>query len=418
MNVRLAVNSLDLFVCLLAAAVGLSATEAKPNEPGNAAKPVVDSMLGKKPGQVRDDNGLRMKFAWCPPGEFTMGSPHSEADRQDDERKVEVTLTNGFWLGKYEVTQSEWKQVMTTEPWQGQEFTKEGVDFPATSVNWHDAIEFCHKLTERERKAGRLPEGWEYMLPTEAQWERACRAQTETRFGFGNDESKLGEYAWFDENTEKAGEPSARQVGQKMPNRWGFHDMHGNVWEWCRDWYARERPQGRDPEVTEDGSPGLGQRLGSCRVLRGGAWSSSAEKCRSAKRRFLNPSDQGFDQGFRVALTRSWNNPPIAEKLSRKISVEFKRTPLFRAIASVGEQTGVQINLDGAGMKEVGITQNEYQTFSMNDAPATAVLHRMLTASQLVLVVDETSRQIRVTSRPVVERNLLVPFPLELEPQE
>ncbi len=411
-------NSPGLFICLLAVVGGLSATEAKPDEPGKATNPAADSMLGKEPGQMRDDNGLRMKLIWCPPGEFTMGSPTSEADRQNDERQVEVTLTNGFWLGKYEITQSEWKQVMATEPWQGQELTKEADDFPATFVNWDDAVEFCHKLTERERKAGRVPEGWEYTLPTEAQWERVCRAQTETSFSFGADESKLGEYAWFDDNTGKAGESYARQVGQKKPNPWGLHDMHGNVWEWCRDWYAVTRPRGRDPEVTEDGPLGLGQRLGSCRVLRGGGWSSSAGDCRSANRRWRGPSGRSFDQGFRVSLSRSWNNPSIAERLGRKISVEFKRTPMFRSIADVCEQTGVQIKLDRPGLKEVGFTEDEHQMFSMKDVPATAVLHRMLGARQLVLVVDETNKTVTVTSQPVVERNQLAPLPLEPAPQE
>ena len=121
---------------------------------------------------------------------------------------VKVRLTRGYWLGAYEVTQGEWKQVMGSEPWKGHETPlagihvppKEGNDFPATFITWDGAMQFCGKLTEGERKAGRLPDGWEYTLPSEAQWEHACRARTETRFSFGDDESKLGEYAWFNGN--------------------------------------------------------------------------------------------------------------------------------------------------------------------------------------------------------------------------
>jgi formylglycine-generating enzyme required for sulfatase activity len=144
-------------------------------------------------------------------------------------------FNRGFWLGKYEVTQSEWKQGLGTEPWQDKEFTKEGDDFPATIVSWDDAMNFCRGLTEQERIAGRLPESWEYTLPTEAQWERACRARTETNFSFGDDDSKLVEYAWFHGTTWKDGEPYAHRVGQKKPNPWGLYDMHGNVGELTLD---------------------------------------------------------------------------------------------------------------------------------------------------------------------------------------
>ncbi len=155
-------------------------------------------MKGEKAGQVRDDNGLKMKLVWCPPGKFTMGSPLTESDRRDDEAQVEVTLTKGFWLGRCEVSQSEWKQAMGIEPWVGKgRAIIEGDDFPATFVSWDDATAFCRKLTEQERKAGRLSEDWEFALPTEAQWEWACRAGTDTKFSFGDDESKLGDYAWL-----------------------------------------------------------------------------------------------------------------------------------------------------------------------------------------------------------------------------
>jgi len=319
-------KSTILLICL-AVAVGLRATtESKPNEPGKDATPskpdASDKFIGKEAGQVRDDNGLKMKLVWCPPGFLTMENvevitePVAEKDdepKNDDEdvdeskdepapkprqttkvTPVKVFLTQGYWLGKYEVTQFEWKQVMKTEPWKGQEFAKDGDSFPATYISWDDAMAFCRKLTVQERKAGRLPTGWEYTLPTEAQWERACRAQTETRFSFGDDESKLGGYAWFRENAWDAREQYSHRVGQKKPNPWGLHDMHGNTWEWCRDLYQPTLPGGRDPEST---------RAGSDRVLRGGSWSVGAAQCRSGYR-FKDPSvfvDDGF-YGFRVTL--------------------------------------------------------------------------------------------------------------------
>jgi formylglycine-generating enzyme required for sulfatase activity len=269
-----------------------------PDEPDKAA-PAADSVPGKEAGEVRDDNELKMKLVWCPPGAFTMGSPRSEARRKFDEEQVDVTLSSGFWLGKFEVTQSEWKQVMETQPWKGKPFTSQGDDVPATYVNWDDAMEFCRRLTERERNAGRVPAGWEYTLPTEAQWEHACRAQAATRFNFGDTESDLGEYAWYHENAWNSREQFAHRVGQKKPNAWGLYDMHGNVVEWCRDLYSKELPGGDDPEVTD---------AGSGRIGRGGSWFHSAFLCRSASRDKSAPTVRSRGLGFRVA----WS--PIVEE--------------------------------------------------------------------------------------------------------
>ena len=311
-----------LTVCVVAAVAFLFVSQAKPDEPKKTATPTVDSMRGNDAGEVRDDNGLKLKVVWCPPGFVTMESVEvivdpavKEDDRpnNDDEvvdaskdepeprmseriTPVKVFVTKGYWLGKYEVTQSEWKEVMKTEPWKGQKFTKEGADFPATYVSWNDATNFCRKLTEQERKAGRLSKGWEYTLPTEAQWERACRARTETKFSFGDDESKLGDSAWFGDNTSKAGEEYSHRVGQKKPNSWGLCDMHGNVWEWCRDVYTEKLPGGRDPEVEPDENT-----KGSYRVYRGGAWGGKAAHCRSASRFKLPPSIRDSSLGFRVS---------------------------------------------------------------------------------------------------------------------
>jgi formylglycine-generating enzyme required for sulfatase activity len=310
-------------VCFVTVVALLWVTEARPDEPGSAPTRAADPMRGKDVGEVRDDNGLKMKLVWCPPGAFTMESVEvvtnraaTENDESPDEnldpqierqrklkksiiiRPVKVALTKGYWLGQYEVTQSEWKRVMETEPWKGQDFTREGADYPATFVSWNDAIRFCRKMTERERQAGRLSNNWEYTLPTEAQWERACRARSETRFSFGDDESKLGDYAWYNTDDLSADEAFAHRVGQKKPNPWGLCDMHGNVWEWCRDAYTPRLPGGRDPEVKPDEKTGA-----SSRVFRGGSWYSVAAYCRSGYRDWSQPGNRFSYFGVRVALS-------------------------------------------------------------------------------------------------------------------
>jgi sulfatase modifying factor 1 len=269
------------------------------------------SFVGTKAGQVRDDNGLKMKLVWCPPGKFAMGSPQEEQHRRD-EIQVQVMLTKGFWLGQCEVTQSQWRRVMQTAPWSGEDYAKEGDHYPATYVNWGEATRFCEKLSEQEHSAGRLPSGWQYTLPTEAQWEYACRAGTTTRFSFGDAESDLPEYAWFEKNARAAGENYAHQVGQKKANGFGLHDIHGNVMEWCRDWYSDKLPGGTDPVVKAGQATDLGEGLsakslgpGVARVYRGGSWFHPAGTCRSAERSMRTPGGRLFNLGFRVALERS-----------------------------------------------------------------------------------------------------------------
>jgi formylglycine-generating enzyme required for sulfatase activity len=238
--------------------------------------------------RVRDDNGLKTKLIWCSPGDFTMGHLRKEDPNQANE--VHVVLTKGFWLGQHEVTQGEWEQVMHTTPWKGKKRIREGRDYPATYVSWESASRYLETLTAAEHSAGRLPAGWTYTLPTEAQWEYACRAGTRSRFSFGDNASALKEYAWFKENTKDVAESHAHQVAAKKPNPWGFYDMHGNVEEWCRDRYAPDLPGGTDPEVTTgDLAP----------VFRGGGWDSAAIGCSSAQRwaaghQFLRSGDIGF----------------------------------------------------------------------------------------------------------------------------
>ena len=229
---------------------------------------------------------------------------------------VAVTLTQSFELGKYEVTQGQWQSVMGTEPWKVKDFVKADKDCPATYVSWDDATAFCEKLTAIERKAGTLKANEKYRLPTEAEWEYACRAGTTTAFSFGNDESKLGEYAWFsnfssararadqrkltvDELQAIRDKMRARKVEKvrlKKPNPWDLYDMHGNVSEWCSNWYGDRMAIGTDPN---------GPNGGSSRVLRGGSWWSNPGGCRSASRSGDAPSRRSHYLGFRVARSQS-----------------------------------------------------------------------------------------------------------------
>jgi len=191
----------------------------------------------------------------------------------------------GYWLGKTELTQGQWEALMGSNP---ANLKNAGRDAPVEQVSWDDAMQFCRKLTERERQAGRLPEGYEYTLPTEAQWEYACRAGTT-----GDYAGNLDAMAWYNQNSGNTAHP----VAQKQPNAWGLYDMHGNVWEWCRDWKA-DYPGGsvRDP---------TGPSSGSSRVSRGGSWYADADAglCRSAVRLGDGPGLRDFSQGFRFALS-------------------------------------------------------------------------------------------------------------------
>jgi len=254
---------------------------------------------GVQPVVATWQNSIDMKFCWCPPGKFMMGSPETEAGHSENESQVDVTLTNGFWLGKYVVTQGEWEKAMGTAPWSGQQYVKDGPNYPATFVSWDDAANFSQKLAVQDQQAGRLPEGWDYRSPTEAQWEYACRAGTTTAFSFGNDADQLSDYAWWggivgDGNAKD--EQYAHEVGRKRANAWRLHDMHGNVWEWCFDRYADKLSGGVDPK---------GSQTDTYRVYRGGGWDYVGLLCRSAYRFGYDPGYRDYYRGLRVALSPS-----------------------------------------------------------------------------------------------------------------
>ena len=235
---------------------------------------------------------VNLDMIWIEPGTFTMGSPKDELGRDNDEVQHQVTLTKGYWLGKYEVTQAQYEAVMGTNPsWY------KGADLPLELVSWYDAMEFCAKLTAAAKAAGRLPEGYEYTLPTEAQWEYACRAGTITALNSGKNLSdkeqcpEMDEVGWYWYNSND----KTHSVGQKLPNAWGLYDMHGNVQEWCLDWYGAYPTSA----VTDPTGPNTGKK----RVIRGNSWYGRAYGCRSAYRYSDNPSSDSYsDIGFRVAL--------------------------------------------------------------------------------------------------------------------
>jgi formylglycine-generating enzyme len=255
----------------------------------NAAKlaisaPAPDVETSGKAFTIRD---LGLDMLWVKPGTFTMGSPTTEAGREKDETQHQVTLTNGFYLGKHEVTQAQWEKVAGSNP-----SRFKGVNRPVEQVSWDELTSFCEKLTELERKAGRLPAGMAYQLPTEAQWEYACRAGTKTAYSFGDE--LTAKDANFDKNM---GETT--DVGKYPANAWGFHDMHGNVWEWTADWY------GDYPTGTVSDS--VGPVSGSDRVVRGASWYITRHSARSANRARIESAFSDNNLGFRLSLRPASN---------------------------------------------------------------------------------------------------------------
>jgi formylglycine-generating enzyme required for sulfatase activity len=282
-----------------------------------------------------DDKSIAMN--WINPGTFVMGSPNNEKGRKPDESPpTTVTLTKGYWLAETEVTIGEWEAVTgetlrdkvnkllndeTLYDFDGKKmkerdfmhFDKDSIDkiianeddnVPMYFVSWNEAMAFCRKLTAIERAAGRLPAGYEYTLPTEAQWEYACRAGTTgaTYEEATASDSGMDKIAWYGKNSYEGysgrgfGNPKAgpRQVRAKMPNKWGMWDISGNIWEWCRDWYG-PYPGGN---VTDPPGPATG----TYKVNRGGSFGSGLYDERSANRAKNPPNEDSAYRGFRLAL--------------------------------------------------------------------------------------------------------------------
>ena len=257
-------------------------------------------------------NSLDMKLVLIPKGTFMMGSPPDEKDSEEDERRHEVTISRDYHLGMHEVTQAQYKKIMGKNPskFQGDAVAErhpetnrvvkevDSANHPVEQVSWEDAVEFCQRLSAlpEEKKAGRV-----YRLPTEAEWEYACRAGTKTAYSFGSQlngrQANCDGTVPYGTDSEGPYLEKTTPVGKYQANAWGLYDMHGNVWEWCADWYG-EYPKGSatDPRGPEDGSH---------RVIRGGSWYNGAVICRSAYRFRLDPSLRISFLGFRVALSSS-----------------------------------------------------------------------------------------------------------------
>jgi formylglycine-generating enzyme len=297
LNPRCVVNSTGII--LLGITLSLSACDPKPASPStqqNSPATAPKAFFGSKAGEERKVGAVDL--CWCPPGQFRMGSPVDEPARRPDEAQVEVTLSRGFWMGRHEVTQGQWHRVMGAVP--GVLNAGVGENFPVYWISYIEAEEFCRRLTEQARAAGELPEGWEFRLPTEAQWEYACRAGSLAAFSYG--ETLTSAHANYGKpyNGTPTGVPgsAASAVGSYPANAWGLHDMHGNEWEWCRDWYHRQLPGGVDPVAGVKGVP---NRDGTySRVRRGGAWVEEASLCRSAARLRYEPERRSDHIGFRI----------------------------------------------------------------------------------------------------------------------
>ncbi|QTA92196.1 formylglycine-generating enzyme family protein [Desulfonema magnum] len=252
-------------------------TAALLSAPAKLAEPQIPNFI---------TNSIGMEFVYIPPGRFMMGSPRGEAGRYDDrETQHEVTLTSGFYMQTTEVTQSQWESVVKKNP---SYFKDCGGDCPVEQVSWNDVQEFVWKLNQME-KSGR------YSLPTEAQWEYACKSGTTTRFNWGNEEDcfKANYGVSFVHHKCKGINPGkTMKVSSFPPNSLGLYDMHGNVWEWCLDRF--------NLYVSNSATDPAGAYAAVERVYRGGSWSVSARYCRSANRDSGNPNDRLSSLGFRL----------------------------------------------------------------------------------------------------------------------
>ena len=261
-----------VFLAALANPTILTAQESKPADHKTKDPPkelTVD--LGK---------GVKLELVLVPAGEFMMGSPESDKDAFSDERpQHRVRITKAFYLGKYEVTGEQWKAVMGTNPG-----SSKGSRHAVDQVTWEDCQTFLGKLNAKV-------ESGKFQLPSEAQWEYACRAGSTTKYFFGDDPAQLGDYAWYEKNSGG----KAHAVGEKKPNAWGLYDMHGNSWEWCADWY--EGGYYAKSPVDDPRGPltGLGH------VGRGGGRTAIARLCRSAVRYNFAPNYSDYNLGLRVA---------------------------------------------------------------------------------------------------------------------
>ena len=257
---------------LFLAALALSASAC-----ADAPAPGPSNENARKSGETRTislPGGATMEMVWCAPGQFEMGSPLNETGRFDNEPRHTVTITRGFWLGRYEVTQRQWESVMRSN-----HSRFKGPDNPVENVSWHDCETFIRRVNASL--------GGNARFPTEAEWEYACRAGSDAPVSGG---VLLADVAWYDFNSDS----QTHAVGRNKPNAWGFYDMHGNVLEWCSDWFSIPSGDAVDPK---------GPPSGSFKVLRGGCWFFYERDCRSAYRLKREPSLRNCIFGFRLACS-------------------------------------------------------------------------------------------------------------------
>ena len=306
---RISLVGLAAFCCLVGGLAAerkarIASAAAKTGDAGGKAKipswaKVSKEQLAeaKKLGvPVAFANALGVKFVLVPAGEFMMGSGDNEVGRYKEEgpqRKVKIP--KAFYMSIHQTTQGQWKAAMGTTPWKGKRAARDNPDHAVNHVCWNDAVAFCAKLSAKD--------GGSYSLPTEAQWEYACRAGSTTRYCYGDDigEKNLGDYAWYHETAMAKGDQRyVHKVGAKKPNAWGIHDMHGNVWEFCMD-VAHKNFEGApaDGSAWLKGGTSKEGELPS-RVLRGGGWRSTHRRVRTASRYAYPPALPSYYVGFRI----------------------------------------------------------------------------------------------------------------------
>jgi len=278
-----------------------------PNSPAATMKTDIEEALvavfaRPETGKAWSIHDMKLEMTWIPAGTFTMGTNSGEKDQAPAH---EVTISNPFWMGTYEVSQRQFKMINSANPSRTVHLAS-----PVDSITWEEATAFCSRLTERERAAGRLPDGFVYRLPTEAEWEYACRAGTDTLYSFGGDYTILHKYGNYRDKSNPApvswrddshsdGSPESSFPGKYQPNKFGLYDMHGNLREWCLDWYGS---YGGGSATDPSGSS-----KGSKRVVRGGAWTDSYQACASAARESDEPGRKFYGNGFRVVLAKPVN---------------------------------------------------------------------------------------------------------------
>ena len=285
------INMLTVLLVLGLLGAGAVATDQKPMPPWDGKESIADyaKRVGLEPMLTLDlGGGVKLELVLIPAGKFMMGSPENEKYRQANEGpQHEVTISKAFYMAKNLVTQEQYQKVMGVNP-----SNFRGAQNPVEVVGWEDAQGFGKKLSATPGKTVRLP--------TEAEWEYACRAGSTTAFSFGDDDKDLGDYAWYGSKPDVKGCPpgnsnsTSHPVGQKKPNSWGVYDMHSNVWEWCQDWYGKYLPDAAtDPQ---------GPAQGTERTVRGGSWYGNSGNCRSAYRLRYAPTRRGGNVGFRVVV--------------------------------------------------------------------------------------------------------------------